>query len=169
MKTGAILALIGGILSLVAVFVLTFFEIMGIKGSGIGLLVSAGDVFAAAAYMGALVYVFEILWLILIWGGALQLIGIKVRALAIIGGIFAILLAVFQMVVALAGATLPMEIQQAALFFAQNPYIIPPTFPFPFHVALGTYIGAPATAGLGIYVLLGGGVLAFVGGVLPRD
>ncbi len=164
MKTGQILALLGGIISLVGTFVLTFFEVFGAKGSGIGLLVSAGNIFQAAAVYGEpLIYVFEILWLILIWGGVLSIVGVKVRALAIIGGIFAIFLAVYQMVVAFAGYSLPVEFMQAAIFFGAD------TGAFPLHVAVGDYIVPFFTAGLGIYVLLGGGVLAFVGGVMPRD
>ena len=165
MRTGAILALLGGIISLVGTFVLTFYEFTayGIMGSGIGLLVSAGDIFAVAAYYGAMVYVFEILFLILIWGGVLSIIGMKVRALAIIGGLFAIILSVFHMVVAFAGYSLPLDVLQAAFFFSG------PSGAFPLHVAVGDYVVPFLTAGLGIYVLLGGGVLAFVGGVMPRD
>jgi len=165
MRAGQILALLGGIISLVGTFVLTFWEfpMMGVKGSGIGLLVSMGNVFQMGAYYGATVYVFEILWLILIFGGVLSIIGLKVRALAIIGGLFGILLAVYHMIVAFMGYGLPVEMIQAAIFFGGN------TGAFPLHVAVGDYIVPLMTAGLGIYVTLGGGVLAFVGGVMPRD
>ena len=165
MKTGGILALLGGIISLVGTFVLTFYEFTGygIMGSGIGLLISAGDIFAIAAYYGAMVYLFEILFLVLIWGGVLSIAGIKVRALAIIGGLFAIILAVFHMVVAFAGYSLPLDVLQAAFFFSG------PSGAYPLHVTVGDYVVPLLTAGLGIYFLLVGGILAFIGGVIPRD
>jgi len=165
MRTGGILALLGGIISLVGTFVLTFYEFAayGIIGSGIGLLLSVGEIFALAAYYGWIVYLFEILFLILIWGGVLQIIGAKVRALAIIGALFAIILAVFHIIIALMGYSLPLDVLQAAFFFSGQ------TGAFPMHVPVGDYVVPAGTAGLGIYFLLGGGVLAFVGGVMPRD
>jgi len=165
MKIGGILALLGGIISLIGTFVLTFYQSApyNIMGSGIGLLVNVGDSLAMAAYYGWTVYFFEILFLVLIWGGVLQIAGAKVRALAILGGVFAIILAVFHIVVAFAGYSLPLEVLQAAFFFSG------PSGAYPLHVAVGDYVVTLLTAGLGIYFLLVGGVLAFVGGVMPRN
>jgi len=101
--------------------------------------------------------------LVLIWGGVLSVIGARVRVLAILGGLFSIILAIFHMVVAFAGYSLPLDILQAAFFFSG------PSGAFPIHVAVGNYVVPLLTAGLGIYFLLAGGVLAFVGGVIPRD
>jgi len=165
MKNGGILALLGGIISLVGTFVLTFYEFTpyNITGSGIGLLVSVGETFALAAYYGWIVYFFGILFLVLIWGGVLSVIGARVRVLAILGGLFAIILAIFHMVVAFAGYSLPLDILQAAFFFSG------PSGAFPIHIAVGDYVVPLLTAGLGIYFLLIGGVLGLVGGILPRD
>ena len=165
MKNGGIIALLGGIISLVGTFVLTFYESTpyNIMGSGIGLLVNIEDSLAMAAYYGWTVYFFEILFLVLIWGGVLSIIGAKVRVLAILGGIFAITLAVFHIVVAFAGYSLPSDVLQAAFFFSG------PSGAYPLHVAVGDYVIPLLTAGLGMYFLLSGGVLAFIGGVMPRD
>ncbi|MFX0026772.1 MAG: hypothetical protein ACFE8M_10175 [Candidatus Hermodarchaeota archaeon] len=165
MKNGGIIALLGGIISLVGTFVLTFYEsaTYNIMGSGIGLLVNIGDSLATAAHYGWIVYFYEILFLILIWGGVLQIVGAKIRALAILGGIFAITLAVFLIVVAFGGYSLPSDVLQAAFFFSG------PSGAYPLHVAVGDYVVPPLTAGLGIYFLLVGGVLAFIGGAMPRD
>ncbi|MFW9945478.1 MAG: hypothetical protein ACFFDX_01475 [Candidatus Odinarchaeota archaeon] len=165
MKNGGILALLGGIITLVGTFVLTFYEsaTYNIKGSGIGLLVNIEDSLAMAASYGWIVYFFEILFLVLIWGGVLSIIGAKVRVLAILGGIFAIILAVFLIMVAFVGYNLPDDVLTAGFFFSG------PLGAYPLHIAVGDYVVPDLTAGLGIYFLLVGGVLAFIGGVMPRD
>lgn len=157
MKTGGILALIGGILSLVACFLLSFYGGYGLDGWGTGVLMNAGFWLDVATLYGyPLLTAAVIIFSILIFGGVLQIIGIKSRATAIIGAIFSLVLAIF-LILAISG-TLPLEITIMASTFA-GPTTIPG---LPLHVALGDY-------GLGIFVLLGGGVLAFVGGILPRD
>ena len=169
MRAGAILALIGGILSLFTVFLLSFYQIevipgVYLSGSGLGLLMSVGDVFTLATYYGQTIWlVLEVVFLICIFGGVLSIIGLKVRALAIIGGIFSIFIAVFHMLVAF--GALPAEFAAAMAFFATDPALAP----IPLHVGVGQYLAPGGSAGLGIYLLLGGGVLSFVGGVLPRD
>jgi hypothetical protein len=161
MKTGGILALIGGIVSLFACFLLSFYQ-MGptTYGWGTGLLLNAGYwIEAATIYGEPLITAGVIVFIIFIFGGVLQIIGVKVRALAIIGGLFAILLAVF-FILLLSGALAGWYEIAILGFTFTGP--VGSLGPLPLHVALGDF-------GLGIFVLLAGGVLSLVGGIMRRD
>ncbi|MFW9945479.1 MAG: hypothetical protein ACFFDX_01480 [Candidatus Odinarchaeota archaeon] len=161
MKTGGILALIGGIISLFACFLLSFYQFGPYTyGWGTGLLLNAGYwIEAATIYGETLIIVAVIVFIIFIFGGVLQIIGIKSRATAIIGALFSILLAVF-FILFLSGALAGWYDIAILAFTFTGP--VGSVGPLPLHVGLGDF-------GLGVFVLLAGGVLSLVGGILPRD
>jgi hypothetical protein len=126
-----------------------------IYGWGTGLLMNLVWIFGSGPPV--LVWIATFIFLVLIFGGLFQLGGIKSRSSAIIGAIFALLLAIY-LILALSGvfASIP-DIALLPLLFVTNN-----VGPLPLHVAIGNY-------GLGVFVLLAGGVLGLVGGILPRD
>jgi hypothetical protein len=181
---GKALAAIGGVLSLVAVFALTWIDssqIGGILIYGMGGIVnnlfgSIAEYFTNAALVSSaynavlgttgdwIAYVMGVVIILIIASGVLSLIGIKVRFLAFLGGLFAllpgllILLATFldgvEIITNLAG--------MVSVMFMSNQPLVENIIPFNF--AIGG-----RTEAIGSYVLILGGLLAIISSFISRD
>ena len=162
MGAGKIFCIIGGIVTLLACFLFSFGDFPLFPGSyffGLGLFLNIGDIFASGL---VLAIVFAILGIILMISGLLIILGVKSRAIAIIGSIFAIFMSVwfllsFYLVFTgdlLLGVTVFVNVPLVEGFI-------------PLHVGLGGTLFA--TVGLGTYLLLGGGVLGLIGGIMGPD
>jgi hypothetical protein len=171
MGAGKILTLIGGILTLVATYLLTFYGNGPFVLSGIGAWMNIPEMFAnPSAWVLSLpefmAYIIAILIIIFLVTGAIILIGIKVRALGIIGAIFALFGGVYFLLCLFTGLSfLPIEFVAYIDAFGGDAIV---EGIFPFHLGLGVS-AFTGTVGLGTYVLLGGGILGFIGAILPRD
>ncbi len=162
MGAGKIFCILGGIVTLLACYLFSFGDFPLLPGAyfyGLGLFLNIGDVFGSGI---ALAIVFAILGIILMFSGLLIILGVKSRAIGIIGSVFAIFMSVwfllsFYMVFTgdlLLGVTV----------FVNLPLV---EGIIPLHVGLGGSIFA--TVGLGTYLLLGGGVLGLIGGIMGPD
>ena len=83
MGAGKILMILGGLITIVATYFLTFYELLpGIYGWGIGAWLFVDDVFLSGAILLIIIEIFVIFLLI---AGLLQLIGAKSRVIGFIG------------------------------------------------------------------------------------
>lgn len=151
--TGKILSAVGGIITIVSTFILTLEATPPIFVSGLGFTINLPDIFVS----GDVVYIIlGIVGIVFLISGIFQLIGISNRALAIIGSILPIALAIFIIVKAF--GVIPTEITDYLTLLNGDQY-----FGFiPFHLQIWEF-------GLGTLTLLAGGVLGLIGGILPRE
>lgn len=173
METGKLLSIIGGIVTLLATFVFSWFvvDVAGTLyyGHGVGVFISLpetiGNAEAIAASWGSgvpgfAIYIVAGVMIFFLISGLLILLGVKNRAVGVIGSL------------------LPLAMALAILFgsFSVPPNIISYISPFssealgvyPFNLVIGpTAYGASVS--LGNYLLLAGGILGIIGAVLPRD
>ena len=177
MKTGKLLCLLGGIISLVATFVFAWFLVDEggtlYYGHGLGVLFSLPDTFVNAEAIA------------LSWGS-----GVPTFAIYIVGGVLIvflfswllILLGLKNRVVPIVGGLLIAGMSLAMIFgpFSTPPNILDYVSPFsseawgffPFNIPIGPTgltVGGIASVSLGTYLLLAGGALGIIGGFLPRD
>jgi hypothetical protein len=157
MGAGKILCIIGGIVTLLATFLFSFASIAPAHFYYIAFLMNF------SAYFDVLTVVqiiFVILFLIIMVSGVFILIGMKVRALAIIGGILAIFMGVYWLLTIYVDWWL--EIESLVLLFADLAIVegfIPLAVPLD-----------PATGmALGTILFLAGGVLGLIGGIMGPD
>ncbi|MFW9819146.1 MAG: hypothetical protein ACFFE5_06010 [Candidatus Thorarchaeota archaeon] len=152
MGAGKVLCIIGGIITLLATFLFSFV----INGFGLGFafnipaLFSSGDV---------VVIIMAIVFIIFLLAGLFIILGVKSRAIAIIGAIFAIAVGVYWMLST--SGILPFEVAQFIIMFAHAD-LVPNIIPV--NVTIG-----PFGWGLGLYLLVGGGVLGLIGGIMGPD
>jgi len=152
---GKILMALGGIITLVATYVLSLYWLGGtIYGWGIGAWVTAfqptiwtsGDI---------VVIIIEIVVILFLLAGLFQFIGIKVRWVGLFGSLLALGGFVYFMLIEF---SLISSTAIYALLFAGEAI-----GPLPFHLVLGNFVG------LGAYVLVGGAVLGIIGTFADRD
>ncbi|MHA1641683.1 MAG: hypothetical protein ACTSVX_03000 [Promethearchaeota archaeon] len=156
MSAGKVLSILGGIIVLLSTYLLTFYSLGSTYGYGIAAWVNLTDLFTAVAPW--YVYIAAVLIVLFLLSGFFLLIGAGKRGLAIFGGIFALLGGIYLLITILFNI-LPLEVEIYILWFAGDALV---SGIIPFHVAIGN-------AGLGLYVLLGGAILGFIGGLIPRD
>ncbi len=150
MGAGKIFCILGGIIALVATFWISYMP----NGYGLALWINMVTLFQSG---DVLVIIMTIVFLFATLAGLFILIGIKSRALAIIGAIFAIAMGVYWML-SISGV-LPIEVSQFVLMFV-GPDLVGDIIPF--DLMLGPY-------GLGTYLIVGGGVLGLIGGIMGPD
>jgi hypothetical protein len=169
MGNGKIFCLIGGIMTLVATFILGFVSepILGNAYFGIGFLMNMDNVFEDTAsfsvWFGGLDFVVYIIFVVLIVfliSGFIQLAGIKKRIAAIIGSLFPIFISLV-FISSFYDALMPDPVSNIFIFFSTE-IIVEGVVPL--HVPVGT-IGVVELS-LGTYILLGGGVLGLIGGII---
>jgi len=155
MGAGKILMILGGLITIVATYFLTFYHLgPNIYGWGIGAWFFVDDVFSSGEIVLIIIEILIILFLIT---GLLQWIGVKSRVIGFIGSLLALggyvyfMLIEFQLISSTA---------IYALLFA-GPAIVDGIFPF--HLQVGAF------AGLGAYVLAGGAVIGIIGTFAERD
>jgi len=160
MGAGKIFCILGGIVALLGTLFFSFYSIEILPGVywtgyGIGLFLNFVDIFQSG---NILAIVFTILFAIGVISGVLILIGVKSRALAIIGSIFALILGIILFLNVGLTISLGFEIDSTVLYFVENP-IVDGILPFDLPLGLNAL-------SLGTVLLVGGGVLGMVGGLI---
>ncbi|MFX1587320.1 MAG: hypothetical protein ACFFC1_04115 [Promethearchaeota archaeon] len=165
MKSGQVLALLSGIITLLGTFVFAIYGVTGsFAGSGIGFITNLGDLFsnadAIALFLGLdvwIIYLLTILFLIFLVSGILQMLGVKSRILGFIFSLF------------------PLVVGLMIIIFFYTDILGPTTAVFTLYF-LGEHFGDffpilvnLGDVGLGAYMLVGGGVLGILGTFLPRE
>jgi len=175
MDTGKILSINGGVLVLVSTFLLAWFTVGAQYAYGVNLIMNITTMFTPAGALalslswGVPIFVsyivggFYILFLI---SGILILIGVKIRALAIIGAIMPLLLCY----AIIAGSlSVPPDFYPYISVFLGDALV---DGIIPFNLGIGpsttTALG-PVIVSLGTYILLAGGVVGLVGGIMGRS
>ncbi|MFX1326749.1 MAG: hypothetical protein ACFE91_01210 [Promethearchaeota archaeon] len=163
MGAGKILCIIGGIVALVSTLLFSFYsyELFTVTytGYGIGIFTNLMDIFEAG---DVIAIILTIVYIVSVISGVFILIGVKVRALAIIGAIFVLFLAVLLILGPGFEINLGDDLNMSLLFFTADPLV---EGIIPFDVSLGFGI-----ISLGSILLAVGGVLGLIGGIMgPGD
>ena len=158
MGVGKILVLIGGLLTLLSTFFLSFYNVGGgVYSSGLGFIYNISEIMANPGnYVPGetmTVYIVAIVYIVFLISGILILVGLASRVIAVIGSI--IVLAMSIMILLVLFGVLSVYAPYATLF--EHTAIVPGILPL--DVPLGS-------ASLGTYTLLAGGVLGLIGGIL---
>lgn len=150
MGAGKLFCIIGGIITLLATFLFSFAPFI----YGLGLFLNLPLIFSLGTIVEIII---TIVFIIFSLAGLFIILGVKSKAVAIIGSIFALALGVYFMLSFY--GVLPLEVAIFTLLFG--------------HVSLGAFpllntlmLGY---AGLGTYLLLVGGVLGLIGGIMGPD
>ena len=170
MKSGKLLCLLGGLITLVATFLFAWFvvDITGTLyyGHGLGVLFSLPETFGNAEAIAIswgvptfAIYIVGGFMIFFIFSWILILLGVKNRVVPIIGGFTVIGIAI-AILVGPFGA--PPNILDYIALFSNEGWGV-----FPFNVVVGPVV-PPASISLGTYLLIAGGVLGIIGGFLPR-
>jgi hypothetical protein len=152
MGAGKVFCILGGIVTLLATFLFSFVT----NGFGLGFVLNIPALFSSG---DVLVIIMAIVFIIFLLAGLFIILGVKSRAIAIIGAILAIVVGVYWML-SLAGV-LPIQVSQFVIMFFHAD-LVPNIIPV--NVTLG-----PFGYGLGLYLLVGGGVLGLIGGIMGPD
>ncbi len=158
MGAGKILVLIGGLLTLVSTFFLSFYATGGGDyGSGLGFIYNIADIMTNPGnYVPGetmTVYIVAIVYIVFLISGVLQLVGLASRVIAIIGSIIVLVISILMLLVLLNA----LAVYAPYLTLFDHTAIVPGILPL--DVPLGS-------ASLGTYLLLAGGALGLVGGIL---
>ncbi|MFW9901711.1 MAG: hypothetical protein ACFFC1_03645 [Promethearchaeota archaeon] len=159
MGAGKILCILGGILALVATFVLTFYNhLLGI-GSGYGIFLNLVTYMQTSTILAI---IFTIVFVISAISGIFILIGVKSRAMAIIGSIFVLVLGILLLITPGLQIVISADIETALQAFITD-FSLGGFIPYDLPIGFGDL-------SLGWAVLLGGGVLGLIGGIIgPGD
>lgn len=164
MKSGGILALLSGIITLLGTYVIAIYGITGIVGSGIGFILNLGDLFANAETIATALaapvwwyFIYLIGFIVFLASGALQIVGMKNRFVSLVFSLFPLAVGLMFFFIAYTDI-LGIKSLFFAFVFAGEQY----GNIFPFLVPLGDLA-------LGTYILIAGGVLGIVSVFLPRD
>ncbi|MFX0021458.1 MAG: hypothetical protein ACFE9S_03980 [Candidatus Hermodarchaeota archaeon] len=164
MGAGKLFCILGGIITLVSMYLFSFGSIEVAPGvfvyaSQIGFFMNLGLIFQAGSVWWTIL---AIVFIIFSASGILIILGIKSRVPAIVGAIF--VLAVGGYILSVIFLNYSAEIESFYLAaFADG--LVPGFIPLdiPLHVTAGTNVS------LGLYLLLGGGVLGLIGGIMGPD
>ena len=164
MKSGQVLALLSGIITILGTYVIAVYGSTGFVGSGIGFINNLGLLFtnaeSYAAGLGSPIwwyYIYVIGFIVFLAAGVLQIVGMKKRVISLIFSLFP--LAVGLMFFFLAYTDI---LGIKSLFFGWFFGGVQYGNIFPFLVPLGDLA-------LGTYVLIAGGALGIISVFLPRD
>ena len=161
MGAGKALAVIGGLLVIVATFLLSLFASGGQFASGINLVMNIMTLFTGAAEI--MDWVFVVIFIIFLLSGIFILIGVKSRALAIIGAIVPLVLSIFIILG-------PLGI--LADFYSYFDVMLGDQLVagiIPYDLGLWPSDAALGTVSVGTYILLVGGLLGLISGFMSRD
>lgn len=164
MGLGKTLSILGGVLTLVSTYLLTFWGSGMVYGSGIGAIMNIPDIFMnPGTYAGTLPefmgYVIAALLLFFLFAGILELAGAGSRGASAIGGFLALIGGIYFLL-GLEFSSLPLDISLYSNILFGGSAIVDGILPF--HLTIGN-------VGVGTYVLFAGGVLGLIGALLPRE
>lgn len=155
MKTGKVLYIIGGLVTLLATFLFSFHTYFpGLDFYSIGFIMNIPLLFTTG---DVLYIIITIVFIIFLLSGIFILLGGKSRVLATIGFIFAIGVGVYFMLVFYMGVSF--EISQFAFVFLDLA-IIEGILPLTINIG---------TVSIGPILVLGGGVIGLIGRILDTD
>ncbi len=162
MGAGKILCILGGILALAATLFFSFYTFLGLPGYGIGIFMNFMDILDS----GETLYIIILfVYAIGVISGVFILIGAKVRALAIIGAIFALFLGVMLLLVVGLEIDLGDDLNLSVLMFVEDA-LVDGIIPFDIELGLGNPF---LVLNLGTILLLVGGALGLIGGIIGGD
>jgi hypothetical protein len=162
MGTGKIFCILGGIVTLVAMYIFSFGDFPFLPGTyfySIGFMLNIPNIFGSGQILWIILAIVGIIFLV---SGIFIILGVKSRVIAIIGSIFAIGMGVYFILTIF--LVLPAEAGQFIALFLY-PALVDGIVPF--HFGLGST--AFGSVGLGSYLLVGGGVLGLIGGIIGPD
>lgn len=152
MGANKIFYIIGGLVTLLATFLFSFHSYFpGVDFYGIGFILNIPTLFTSGDIV---VIIMAIVFIVFLLSGIFILIGLKSRALAIIGSLFAIAAGVYFILVFYMGI---LEIDQFAFMFLSNAII---DGILPLNIPIGTVSIAPS-------LIIAGGVLGLIGRTNP--
>jgi len=168
MGAGKILSIIAGIITLLSTFLLVWFTgtgiYTGLNAHGAGLAMNVLNMFQnAAAYEIDMsipiwaVYIIAVGAILFLIAGLFQLIGAKVKALAIIGSLFPLALGV---IVILGTFDVVPGMMDNLAFMLSDLEFVADVLPFDFPLA---------SISIGTYGLLAGGLLGLISGFMSRE
>lgn len=152
MGFGKILTILGALITIVATYVLAFYAFPPSYGWGIAAWLNVVPIFTSGDIMIIIIEIFIVLFLL---AGLFQLIGVKSRAVGLIGSLLALGGFIYFMLIEF---SLISSTAIYALLFVGDAL-----GPLPFHIGVGSF------ASLGSYVLAGGAVLGLIGTFAGRD
>jgi hypothetical protein len=154
-----ILIVVGAILTLLGTYIFALIPFFPpTLGSGLGFAMNLSFIFTIDPGADAVVfYLFLVLFLVWLASGALQLVGLKSKVVGIIFSLVPLAIGVMFVLLVYTEILGPMTTVFFILTAAE-----PLGGVIPIYVEL---LGM----GLGVYFLLGGGVLGLIGSILPKD
>lgn len=168
MGAGKILSIIAGIITLLSTFLLVWFtgtvglEEWGAHGAGLAMVII--KMFTEAAVYEIemtvpiwAVYIIAVGAILFLIAGLFQLIGAKVKALAIIGSLFPLALGV---IVILGTFDVPLGMMDNLVFMLHPLEFVTDVLPYNLELA---------NISIGTYGLLAGGLLGLISGFMSRD
>ena len=156
MATGKIFTILGAIIVLISTYFLAFRQGISAIAYGTGFWMNVPLIFSGSADW--YVYLMAIILMIFLLSGFFLLIGIKKRSIAIFGGFFALLGALYLFISMVFNIFSPAF--EGYQYWFYNYPIIPGILPFDLPIG---------DVSLGLYTLLGGAVLGFIGALMPRE
>lgn len=172
MGKGSTLSIISGIIVIAATFLLTWFTVGSADASGIGLIKNISAYFTNAETYAALwgvpsfvLYIVGGFYILFLASGVLMILGVKSRALSIIGSLMPIGMGI---AILFGSLDMPADIINYVGVFLDTEGIIPGIIPYTLELGPSGAVSS-ATVALGTYVLLVSGVLGFVSAFLDRD
>jgi uncharacterized membrane protein YphA (DoxX/SURF4 family) len=169
--SGKILTAIGGILVIVATFFLTWITSGSTIYYGLNFVMNLTTMFTDAGTwasnlgfsgMSFVTYIFAIVYILFILSGIFLLIGIKVRALSIVGAIFPLVLGVFMLLFYTFGIALGPVTQSIFSPFGGSFQIVDGIIPYGLTLDF-------LSLDLGALILLVGGIIGLVSGFFERE
>jgi len=151
MGAGKVFCIIGGIVTLLATYLFSFATPFLY---GIGFLLNIPTWFSTG---NVLIIVMTIVFIIFLFSGLFIILGVKSRAIAIIGSIFAIVVSLY-FILSLYGV-LPLEAAMFVALFTHAPLV-------PGIIPVDVFLGGVS---LGTFILLAGGILGLIGGIMGPD
>jgi len=169
--TGKILTAIGGILVIVATFFLTWITSGGTIYYGLNYVMNLTAMFTDAGTwasnvgfsgMSFIAYIFAIVYILFIISGIFLLIGIKVRALSIVGAIIPLVLGIFLLIFYTFGIPLGPVTQSIFSPFGGSFQIVDGIIPYGLTLDF-------LSLDLGALILLVGGIIGLISGFFERE
>ena len=155
MGAGKVLCILGGIITLISTYLFSFASLTPASFYGIGFILNIPSLFATGDW---LFITLTVVFIIFLLAGLFILLGLKSRALAIIGSLFAIVVGAYFILTWYVFGVFS-DIGQFSLLFVDLPLI---NGIIPLEVPIGGL-------SLGTYLLVGGGVLGLIGGIIGPD
>jgi hypothetical protein len=155
-----VLIVLGGLCTLLGTYIFALFpSFPPLVGSGLGFAINLPSIFTYTPAPTEMIAFYVLLVVFIVWLGAgvLQFVGLKSKVVGIIFSLVPLAIGIMFLLLVYTTVLGPMT----ALFFLLTSGEVYFGF-IPFLIELGGM-------GLGVYLLLAGGALGFIGSLLPKD